>query len=214
MVTKKIPDATVYRLSLYHCYLGELHRVEGPGKVTSSRLAAELRVSEETVRRDLSYIGGVGRPGSGYQSDELLKALEDFLGIESMHPVIRVGSAQMIAALDVVFPPDAYGLRPVAYFSENLEDRGVVVDGIAVQHLDEMVESLKGVEVTVALVACSPKLLDHVLELLSESGIYGVLLLTPSTKLKRPEGMEITHVRMPCDLKSLACRCRPLVEKA
>ena len=31
---------------------------------------------------------------------------------------------------------------------------------------------------------------------------------SPSIKIDVPDGMELTHVRMPCDIKSLACRCR------
>jgi hypothetical protein len=34
------------------------------------------------------------------------------------------------------------------------------------------------------------------------------LLLTPIIRIRRPEGMNVTQLRMPCDLKSLACRCR------
>ena len=40
--------------------------------------------------------------------------------------------------------------------------------------------------------------------------VTGVLLLTPAIKLAKPEGMTISHVRMPCDIKSLACRCQTL----
>jgi len=35
-----------------------------------------------------------------------------------------------------------------------------------------------------------------------------VLLLTPIIRLRKPEGMILTQLRMPCDLKSLACRCQ------
>ncbi len=204
-----IPQATVYRLSLYHCYIGEMIRAgEDEKNVTSRVLADELDIREETVRRDLSYIGGVGRRGVGYSMGTLFEALSEFLGLYDEYPIVRVGSAQMLRALEVVFPPDAYGVRPVAYFSEQPEDVGTVIGELEVRHVTEIPQHDKDLDVRVALVACSQPWIDPVLEMLSEAGINGVLLLTPKVKLDRPEGMNVRHVRMPCDIKSLACGCK------
>lgn len=203
-----VPEASIYRLSLYHCYLGELLRSGETGRITSRHLAKELNVKEETIRRDMSFIGGVGRPGAGYEADVLFKALTDFLGLSDEYPIIKVGTAQMLSALQVVFPAHSYGVRPVAHFSELPEDVGKVIDGIRIQHLTELPNLDPELGVTVALVACSPGWVQMTIDLLDEAGIEGVLLLTPAIKINRPEGMEISHVRMPCDIKSLACRCQ------
>lgn len=56
------PEASVLRLCRYHCYLGELLRAGDVTRVTSHEMSAELGVSEETVRRDLSYVDVEGRP--------------------------------------------------------------------------------------------------------------------------------------------------------
>lgn len=203
------PDATVYRLSLYHCYLGELHRAEGPQRITSGRLAQELDIKEETVRRDLSFVGGgVGRPGAGYESESLFAALQSFLGLRDEYPIIKVGSAQMLEALSVVFPAESYGVRPAAYFSEHRDDVGKMVHGLTLGHIDDIPELDDACDANVALVACSPGLVQTVLDKLHVAGITGVLLLTPAIKIESPEGMSITHVRMPCDIKSIACRCQ------
>lgn len=203
------PDATVYRLSLYHCYLGELHRSEGPQRITSRRLAEELNIKDETVRRDLSFLGAGGRPGAGYESADLFTSLQNYLGLSDEYPIVKVGSKQMLESLAVVFPTSAYGVRPVAYFSENPEDVGARVHDIEIRHIDEIPAIDRKLGATVALVACSPTVVQRVIDLLGEADIHGVLLLTPSIKLKKPADMTLTHVRMPCDLKSIACRCQP-----
>jgi len=205
---KHIPEASVYRLSLYHCFLGEVLRVGDQPRITSRQLAEELGVKEETVRRDLSFIGGVGRPGSGYETTVLFEALQSFLGLRDEYPIIKVGSAQMIEALKVVFPAESYGVRPVAFYSEDPADVGVVIDDIPVAHIDDIPALDRALEVSVALVATSPALVQRTLSLLDKAGITGVLLLTPTIRLERPEGMSVTHVRMPCDIKSLACQCQ------
>lgn len=202
------PEASVYRLSLYHCYLGEALRTGGASKVTSRQLAEELGIKDETVRRDLSFIGGVGRPGSGYDARVLFDALQDYLGLRDEYPIIKVGSAQMLEALSVVFPAHSYGVDPAAYYSELPEDSGKVVHGIEVRHISEIPQLDPALDITVALVACSPGWVQMTLDLLAKAGVTGVLLLTPAIKLTKPEGMTVTHVRMPCDIKSLACRCQ------
>ncbi|MDA3937115.1 MAG: hypothetical protein PF636_09755 [Actinomycetota bacterium] len=204
----RVPDASVYRLSLYHCYLGEALRTGGIDRITSPQLAAELSIKEETVRRDMSFIGGVGRPGAGYEAKSLFQALTDFLGLSDEYPIVKIGSIQMIEALHVVFPAESYGVKPVGYYSEMPEDVGKTIQGIEVRHVTDLPSLDPDLEIRVALVACSPGWVQMTLDLLAKAGVTGVLLLTPAIKLKHPEGMDIHHVRMPCDIKSLACRCQ------
>lgn len=205
-----VSDATVYRMALYHCFLGELLRSEPlPARIRSRQLAEDLGIKEETVRRDLSYVGGVGRPGAGYDAQELFDALQRFLGLSDEYPIVRIGTAQMLGALDVVFPAESYGVLPVAYFSELDSDVGSEVRGIKIQPLSDLSSLDPNLGVSVALVACAPAFVQETLYPLDKAGVSGVLLLTPSIRLEKPEGMNVTHVRMPCDIKSLACHCKP-----
>lgn len=204
----KAPEASVYRLSLYHCYLGECIRTGDVGRITSRQLASELGIKEETVRRDMSFIGGVGRPGAGYDTQVLFDSLTGYLGLSSEYPIARIGTAQMLSALEVVFPPHAYGVKPVAYYSELPEDTGLFIHDLKIGHITEIPSLDPSLGIMVALVACSPGWVQMTLDMLHEAKVTGVLLLTPAIKLDVPQGMTITHVRMPCDIKSLACRCR------
>jgi len=202
------PDATLYRLSLYHCYLGELLRVGAPERITSRQIAEELNIKEETVRRDVSFVGDIGRPGAGYDPVLLYAEITKFLGLSEEYPVIKAGTAEMLQALQVVFPSEQYGVKPVAYFSELPEDAGAVIGDLAVRHLTDIPRLDPELNARVALVACSPGWVQITLDLLSNAGVTGALLLTPIIRLRKPEGMSVTQLRMPCDLKSLACRCR------
>jgi len=202
------PEATLYRLSLYHCYLGELLRVGAPGRITSRQIADELNIKEETVRRDISFVGDIGRPGAGYDPVVLYTEFTRFLGLSEEYPVIKVGTTKMLEALQVVFPSEQFGVKPAAYFSELPEDAGADIGGITVRHLTDIPRLDRGLDATVALVACSPGWVQITLDLLAGAGVTGVLLLTPIIRLRKPEGMNVTQLRMPCDLKSLACRCQ------
>jgi redox-sensing transcriptional repressor len=201
------PDATLYRLSLYHCYLGEFIRVGAPPHITSRQLAEELNVKEETVRRDISFMGEIGRPGAGYEPAVLQDALTRFLGLSAEYPIIEVGTVAMLESLQMIFPPDRYGVRPVAYFSELPQDAGSQVNGVPVHHLTELID-LHDIGAKIALVACSPGWVQIAVDMLSQAGVTGILLLTPIVKVRRPEGLHLTQLRMPCDIKSLACKCQ------
>jgi redox-sensing transcriptional repressor len=203
----QVPEATTYRLSLYHCFLGELSRRDPSAGITSRVLADELQLREETVRRDISFIGNVGRPGAGYKAGELHAAIQKFLGLSDNYPTIRIGSAEMLRALLVVFPSHAWGVTPVGYYSEDPADVGQELEGIPVRHITEVPELPRSLGVQVALIAVSPPWVQIAVDLCAKAGIEGVLLLTPALKVERPDGVRVTHIRMPCDIKSLACRC-------
>ncbi len=205
------PDATLYRLSLYHCYLGELIRVGAPARITSRQLADELDIKEETVRRDISFVGDIGRPGAGYEPEVLYREFTAFLGLSDEYPIVKIGSAAMLGALSVVFPPDRYGVKPVAYFSEVPEDVGTMVGDVEVRHITDLTKLDPALGVDVALVACSPSWVQITVDLLAEAGIHGALLLTPAVHVNRPNDMVISQIRMPCDIKSLACKCSATV---
>ncbi|MBC7266820.1 MAG: hypothetical protein H5T75_07610 [Coriobacteriia bacterium] len=205
---RNAPDATLYRLSLYHCYLGELLRVGAPERITSSELARELGIKEETVRRDISFVGEIGRPGAGYKPEDLYREFTQYLGLSEEYPIALVGTARMLEALQVVFPSERYGVKPVALFSELPEDAGTKIGDLTVQHLTDLAKLDASLGVTVALVACSPGWVQVTLDLLANAGITGVLLITPVIHVRKPEGMQIHQVRMPCDIKSLACKCQ------
>lgn len=206
--THAVPEASLDRLALYHCHLGQLIAAGAPPRITSRELAEDLDLKDETVRRDISFVGGIGRPGAGYDPEALYRELSSFLGLVGEYPIIMVGTLRMLEALEVVFPAQDYGVRPVAYFSEDEADEGWELHDITVRHLARMSEAPEGPGADVALVACSTGLVQEVIDALAAIGVHGVLLLTAAVHVDRPEGMTIHQVRMPCDIKTLACRCQ------
>lgn len=203
------PEATLYRLALYDCFLGELIRAgERDRPVTSSELARELSVREASVRRDLSFVSANGTRGRGYQLYALHDAIQEYLGLHADYPIVRVGTAHMLQALETLVPADSYGLKSVAYFSESPGDVGTVVGGLCVAHIAEIPDLDPALGVGVAMVACTRDWLEPVLGLLFQAGITGAFVLTPKVHLEVPEGMKVRHMRMPCDVKALAYTSR------
>jgi len=205
----------LYRLALYHCYLGQMIAVGAPERVTSRQLAEDLGVKDETVRRDVSFVGDIGRPGAGYDPQVLFREVSAFLGLVGEYPIIMVGTLQMLSALRVVFPAESFGVKATVCFSENEADDGVQFDELTIRHISHIKDMQPGLTPDVALVACAPEVLVDVIDQFHEVGVRGVLLLTAAIHVQRPEGMTINQIRMPCDIKALACTCRlPRTEAA
>lgn len=199
----RAPEASMLRLSRYHCFVGELLHSDGVELVTSREMSEQLGVAEETVRRDLSYVEIEGRPGSGYGTVLLYEALESYLGLSESYPFVAVGTPQMLEALTVIFPAAEFGLRPVAYYSVRDEDAGAQVDDIEVRSLADLPSIDPALGASVALVACEPAWVDQVLVLLDAAGIKSVLMLTPTLKTQHPEGVDVSYIRIPCAMKAL-----------
>ena len=76
---KKIPFATRAR---YPEYLRVLRYFQSKGleKIMSNELARELGINSTSVRRDISYLGHMGRQGYGYNISSLIDELKKELG--------------------------------------------------------------------------------------------------------------------------------------
>ena len=201
-------ETTLLRLARYHCFLEELLQAAPSRSITSREMSAELGVTEESVRSDLSHVEIKGRPGAGYEIETLHAALASFLGLSDQSPFIVVGSLPMLEALPIVFPADEFGMRPIAYFSERAQDAGCVVAGLEVRPLAEISAMRCEPDNVVALVACDPAHVDETLQALSAAGVNGVLMLTPRLRPIHPDGMQVTYFRIPCALKSLAANSK------
>ena len=76
---KDIPEISLQRLPVYLNYLRSLSGDDGK-YISSGAIAAALGMGVVLVRKDLAYTSGVGRPKVGYVREELIAALEDYLG--------------------------------------------------------------------------------------------------------------------------------------
>lgn len=202
--TPKAPQASVLRLSRYHCFVGELLREDETRRLTSREISEELGVAEETVRRDLSYVDVEGRPGAGYDPADLYDALEAYLGLSDEYPFVAIGSVSMLESLATIFPAEQFGMRLVAAYSERAADAGRSVGGVVVGSLADLAADRSGCVPGVALIACEPGAVADALEACHAAGVDSVLMLTPVLRPHHPEGMQVTYFRIPCTMKSLA----------
>ena len=83
MTKPNIPDIVVSRLPLYLQTLNHLLR-EGEEVISSDELSDKVGVPAVQIRKDLSYFGGFGVKGKGYDIIHLIDNLRSILNLNQI----------------------------------------------------------------------------------------------------------------------------------
>lgn len=91
--------ATLERMPQYLRILKRMKK-EGITNVSSTVIANELSLNSIQVRKDLALISkSDGKPGIGFELDEIINDIEEFLGLNNSKNVIIVGAGRLGQAL-------------------------------------------------------------------------------------------------------------------
>jgi len=200
----QIPEVILERLALYHCLLQEWLITNKNKPITSRDIAETLGFTDETVRRDLSFLKKTGgKPGVGYDPQELFEILGRILDIEDRLPVIFVGKLSLLESLTDVLNFARFGFFIEGVFSDQPDDVGKIYYGFKVRSLDELTAETVPPNCRLAVVMVQPSFLNYTMNRLKEAGIKGILNFTPSVVNTFPEGVAGIQLRYPCYLKIL-----------
>ena len=145
---KKIPIATRER---YPDYLRVLRyfQTKGLEKIMSNDLARELRINSTSVRRDISYLGHMGRQGYGYNIQTLIDELKKELGDGKDEGIILMGVGNMGKAL-LKYNTFSFQVgRIVCGFDVDEKNIGIM-ENVPIYHYNELHSKFpKGVKIAI-----------------------------------------------------------------
>ncbi|MFQ5745798.1 MAG: redox-sensing transcriptional repressor Rex [Gemmatimonadota bacterium] len=203
MTTRRIPDSTVRRLSLYLRLLRELDAA-GDGAVVSSReLAERSGTTSAQVRKDLSLFGSFGKRGSGYRAAALAAALEGILGLKRRWRVGLVGVGKIGSALLGYGDLEARGFDLVAAFDSNPRKVGREVFGTMVFPVADLPRVVVREAVSMGIIATPPEAAQETAERLVDAGVSGILNFAP-TKLDVPSRVTVRTMDVALELEGLS----------
>lgn len=96
--TRAVPKATLQRYPVYLKALRQLKQL-GFERVMSSELSDYVSIKSTTIRRDLSFLGALGKQGFGYEIDVLIDIFNEKLGIDFDEKIILIGAGNLGRAL-------------------------------------------------------------------------------------------------------------------
>ena len=198
---RRIPDATVARLPLYHRGLLELVRAKRL-TVSSEELADATGVNAAKVRKDLSYLGTYGTRGVGYDVENLLHQIGRELGLTENWPVVIVGIGNLGRALAAYGGFSARGFRIAALLDADPEKTGVLVGTLQVRPTSELPEVVAEHHVAIGIIATPGHAAQDVADRLVEAGVHSILTFSPAV-LNVPDGVAVRRVDLAVELQIL-----------
>jgi len=179
----KLP--TVRRLPAYLTILRELFAKEEQF-VSSSYLAERMEIEPILVRKDLELTRINGTPRIGYCIEDLIKGIEDFLGLGETLDAFLVGVGQIGTSILYNRELTNLGLKIVAAFDKEPQKINALIQEVPVFDISRLAELSKRIPVGLAILCVPPEDAQEVTDILVESGIKGIWNFT-STNLVVPD---------------------------
>lgn len=192
--TQAVPEPSVRRMPMYLNLVREMHR-NGEQYVSAPYIARLLHLDPTQVVKDMSYTGVSGRPRVGFQLDELIFALEDFLGYHRKHEAFLVGAGSLGTALIQYQGFRDAGMRIVAAFDTDKRKIGKEIGGITVFDLEKFRDLAGRLHITIGIITTPPSAAQNIADLMVGWGIRAIWNFAP-VALQVPEHIIVqdTHI--------------------
>jgi len=178
MVSKKLPDKTVERLSQYRRAL-LISNMSGKRFIFSHELAALLHITPVQVRRDIMLIGYSGTLRQGYDVKELIEIIGKIIDSKEGQRVAVIGIGNLGRAIIGYFSGKRTKLSIVAGFDVNPEKIDRVYAGVWCYHFDRLAEIIEKENITIGIITVPSGEAAYVSDKLVNAGIKGILNFTP-----------------------------------
>ncbi len=209
-ITNGIPDIVIGRLPVYLRALTNL--AEGGKKNTSSHeLGRRLGISSAQIRKDFSHFGEFGKQGTGYNINYLLQQLRAILNLEQNWRVAIIGAGYLGHALAHYQGFTSRGFRMAWIFDIDEEVVGEEMNGLCVQHINELEETAQRENIQVALLAVPASAAQTVTDLLVESGIKAILNYAP-INVDVPSDVEVRYSDPVVQMQHMTYYLKPELE--
>ncbi len=195
---------TIKRLPLY---LRILRKMQANGKEYASGavVAKELGLDPIVVRKDLAITGAVGRPRLGFQMDEIIPAIEEFLGWSNTSDAFLVGVGNLGTALLGYQGFEQHGIRIVAAFDSSPDLIGKTVHKKTILDIKKLPSLAKRMHVQIGVITVTASVAQGVADAMVEGGIRGIWNFTPA-KLTVPDDVILQREDLASSLAVLSHR--------
>lgn len=209
---RNLPTPSVQRLPVYLRFLKEA-RNRGDDVVSCTRIAEEFGQRSVQVRKDLAITGVSGRPKVGYRVDELIEAIESFLGWDVKTTAFLVGVGNLGRAILNYEGFVEHGLDVVAAFDANPALFGQEINGRVVRPLDQIAATAErlrrdeGRTIEMGIVTVPARAAQQVADKLVEIGVRAVWNYAP-IRLDLPSDVVYEEVKLSASFAVLTNRLR------
>jgi redox-sensing transcriptional repressor len=188
-----IPEPTVRRMPQYLNLIREIKH-NGEKQISAPVIGRILRIDSTQVVKDLAYTGITGKPRVGYVVEELLIALESFLGYNRQHEAFLVGAGFLGSALIQYNGFRDAGVNIVAAFDTDTSKIGTEICGIKVYNMNKFSDLVQRLHIPIGIITTPAEAAQSVAEQMVVWGIKAIWNFAPVV-LRIPENiiLQDTH---------------------
>ena len=200
--SETVSEGTIHRLSLYARLLETLES-EGVNVVSSSELSEQINLSATQIRRDLACFGQFGKRGIGYEVTALRRAINKILGVHVRRKVALIGVGNLGSALLGYRVLREHNFEIVAAFDSDAQKWNKVVNGIPIQSIDLLSQTVQSKQIEIGIIAVPPHAAQRALDLLVSAGVKAILNFAPAP-LAAPYNIKLRNVDLSIELEGLS----------
>lgn len=154
-------------------YLHKLLKMQADGKVrvSSTELAEYMNIELIVVRKDISLTGISGQRRVGYDVDELIRYIKDYLGWDKPIDAVLVGAGSLGTALVGYNDFEHYGFRITNIFDSSPDKIGKNIYGRTVRDITVMKECFAENPPEIAVICVSNTAAQEIADQLVALGI-------------------------------------------
>jgi len=186
-----IPEPTLRRLPWYLAYL-KLEADKGESFVSSTQISRAINVSASQIAKDLSLVNVSGKTRVGYDVNELVDVLEDFLGFRSAHKAFLFGVGSLGGALLHDRGLSQYGMEIVAGFDVNPDIIGTEINGLPVYDIDDFAQKQAEMGISIGILTVPVDQAQNAADRMVEGGIRAIWNFTPF-RIRLPKNIVVQN---------------------
>lgn len=203
-----ISRQALLRLPNYLNYLKKLQS-EGVQTVSAPKIAAALGQNEVQVRKDIAFVSScAGKPKTGFDTTQLVRDLESFLGYDNVNEAVLVGAGQLGRALLNYKGFAEYGVHIVAAFDTDetltAQTFGTEKRIFPMEKLEDLCERMR---IHIGIVTVPAESAQAVCDKLVACGIRAILNFAP-THITVPQGILLQNENIASSLAVLSAHLK------
>ena len=193
-IKKQVPEPTLKRLPGYLYYLEKV-KEQGIINISAPVIGKDLKCDPTQVVKDLAVTGIKGKPRVGYNTYELIQALENFLGFNRTNEAFLIGAGNLGTALMAYQEHQSLGLKIIAAFDVDAGKVGKTVGGIHVLEYNKLFSLSSRLKVKIGILTTPNHAAQDVGEDLVNCGIRAIWNFT-AANLDLPEEIIVQNTSM------------------
>ena len=201
MERKEVSKSVLKRLPGYLAYLKSIPDGASP-YISATALANALGMGEVQVRKDLAMVSDGGRPKIGYQRENLIEDIEQFLGYDNTTDAVLIGAGKLGQALLGYHGFDEYGLNILAAF-DIAPSKEKTDEGKPIYPIEKLAGFCRTHKVLMGIITVPAEAAQSVADQLIAGGIKAIWNFAP-THLDVPANILVQNENMATSLAVLS----------